>query len=391
MKLLVTFTAHAVEVDGKFCNRSKALLNYTHLLRYRHYVSDVVVVLRSSKSNAIEPSWSRIDGEGISVAPIPDPRTPFGAFLMLPRMISAILRAIKCCDRYYLKFPEPTATAVGLLLLLLRKRYAVEVVADSKEGILCAKEEMPFVRLYASLFDGLTRFLVRRAYCATYVSNYLCRRYPTKRHEHEWVFSSAELNEEIIGAPRSAESFDTEPFKVFAVGRMSAEKGHIYLVRAFKKVLQVGGGTVELHMVGDGPERARLEAEAEHLGIGNCVYFHGYIKRGPELFSLLDEAHLYVIPSLTEGMGRGLIEALARGLPCLGSSVGGIPEYLDSDSLFAARDPEAIAKRIIPLLKNPEKLAKMSLRNFEFSKAFWPEALEAVKNEFWHEVVENCK
>jgi glycosyltransferase involved in cell wall biosynthesis len=391
MRLLVAFTAHGCEVGGRFYNRSKALVNYEHLLRYRSYVSDVVIVLRCKKSDTIDPSWFRIDGEGVSVAPIPDPETPFSAFLQLPAISLAVLRAIKSCDRYYLKFPEPAATIVCLFLLLLRKKYAVEVVASSKEGILFAKKGMPFVRLYAGLFDFLTKFLVKRAHCATYVSNYLRKRYPTKRRDHEWVFSSAELDDETIGSPRSVESFRTEPFKVFCVGRMSKEKGHIYLVRAFKKVLDITSKSVELHMVGDGPERNRLESEAKHLGIGSSVHFHGYIKRGSELFSLLDEAHLFIMPSLTEGMGRCLIEAMARGLPCIGSRVGGIPEYLDVDALFPSGNAEAIAAKIIPLLADSEKLAQMSRRNFEFSKAFRPDALQVVKEDFWRIVIKDCK
>jgi glycosyltransferase involved in cell wall biosynthesis len=306
-------------------------------------------------------------------------------------MISALVKTIRSCDGYYLKLPEPTASLVGLLLVLLRKKYAVEVVANSKEGILFAKKNMPLVRLYAGLFNGITRFLARRAYCATYVSDYLRRLYPTRYPEREWVFCSAELDEQIIGAPRTIESFEAKPFKIFCVGRMSPEKGQIYLVRAFKKVFQAADGGVELHMVGDGPERARMESEVERLGIRNAVIFHGYIKRGPELFSLLDGAHLYVIPSLTEGMGRGLIEAMAHGLACLGSNVGGIPEYLDSDLLFEAGDSESIADRIIPLLNDRQKLAQMSQRNFEHCKAFWPAALQEVKRDFWRAVVESYK
>lgn len=391
MKLLVTFTAHAVEVEGKYYNCSRALVDYKHLCRYRQYIKDVVVVLRCKKTGTAEPSWPRIDGDGISVAPIPDPASPLKAFIMLPNIIRAINRAISLCDRYLLKAPEPTATITGLMLLIRGKKYAVEVVANSREGILFAKKSMPFVGFYALLFDTLTKFLVRRAHCATYVSQYLRKHYPTKSRDREWVFSSVEFDKESVGNPHSLESFNREPFKIISVGRMSAEKGHLYLVHAFKSISEHSDKRVELHLVGDGPERGDLEKEAGLLGLSDKIHFHGYIKKGPELFSLMDDAHLFVIPSLTEGMGRGLLEAMARGLPCIGSSVGGIPEYLPEEALFEPRNPESITTKVLELLNNPKKLAQMSTHNSAAAKAHWPEALNAVKNEFRHEIVENCK
>ncbi len=391
MKLLVTFTAHAAEVEGKYYNCSRALVNYKHLCRYRQYIKDVVVALRCKKAETVEPSWPRIDGDGISVAPMPDPASPLKAFLMLPNIIRAINRAISLCDRYLLKAPEPTATITGLMLLIRGKKYAVEVVANSREGILFAKKGIPFVGFYALLFDTLTKFLVRRAHCATYVSQYLRKHYPTKSRDREWVFSSVEFDKESVGNPHSVESFNREPFKIISVGRMSAEKGHLYLVRAFKRICEHSDEGVELHLVGDGPERSDLEKEAGLLGISDRIYFHGYVKRGPALFSLMDHAHLFVIPSLTEGMGRSLIEAMARGLPCIGSSVGGIPEYLPEEALFGPCSPEAITAKVLKLVNKPKKLARMSMRNFEATKAFWCEALKKVKEEFWREVMENCK
>jgi glycosyltransferase involved in cell wall biosynthesis len=388
MKLLTTHQIHAVEVDGRYYNCSDALVDYNYLGRYRQFCDQLIVLPRCRKADSFNPRWPRIDGNGVTVLPMPDSPTPLNALLTMPALIRTILKAIKACDCYYLKLPEPMATVVGMVLILLGKKYAVEVVADSRQGILFAKKDMPFVKFYALLFDALTKFLVRRAYCATYVSQYLRKRYPTKSPQREWVFCSAELNDDIIGEPKSAERFRTDPFKIFAAGRLSAEKGHMYLVRAFKRVCELADRDVELHLIGDGPQRRILETEAEKLGISEHVCFHGYINQGPQLFSLLDQAHLLVIPSLTEGMGRGMIEAMAMGLPCLGSRVGGIPEYLDSDSLFTPKDADAIADKILPLLKNPAKLAQMSLRNFEAAKAFWPESLKKIKNEFWREIVE---
>lgn len=391
MKLLTTHQIHAVEVDGRYYNRSDALVDYKYLGRYKQYCDQLIVLLRCKRADSFDSRWPRIDGDGVTVASTPDPQTPFKALLAMPAIVFAVLKAIKTSDRYYLKLPEPMATVVGLLLLLLRKKYAVEVVADSRQGILFAKKHMTFVKFYSRLFDALTRFLVSRAHCATYISQYLRKQYPTKSPAREWVFCSAELDDEIIGQPKSADAFKIDPFKIFAAGRLSAEKGYIYLVRAFKIIRDLANRAVELHLIGDGPERCRLEKEAEKLGITDSVRFHGFINRGPQLFSLLDQAQLLVIPSLTEGMGRVMIEAMARGLPCLASSVGGIPEYLPEQVLFAPGDPDAIAEKVLKFLNRPETLAAMSLYNYEKAKAFRPESLKSIKEDFWQHVLAECK
>jgi glycosyltransferase involved in cell wall biosynthesis len=200
-----------------------------------------------------------------------------------------------------------------------------------------------------------------------------------------------ELTEEALGQPREVGDFMNNPFRIVAAGRFSAEKGHIHLVRAFKTVLQQSERPVELYLLGDGPERTRLEHEARTLGLTDHIEFPGFVPRGPELYAHLDRAHLYCLPSLTEGMGRGLIEAMGRALPCVGSAVGGVPEYLPADCLFPSADPEATARKILSVMHDPERLVQMSHTNLQAALAFTPERLKAVKDEFWQAVHRYCR
>jgi len=200
-----------------------------------------------------------------------------------------------------------------------------------------------------------------------------------------------ELTEEALGCSRQADQFSVDPFKIIAAGRFSAEKGHIHLVRAFKTVLQDAGRPVELHLLGDGPERARLENEVRTLGLVDHIRFPGFVPRGSGLYAYLDQAQLYCLPSLTEGMGRGLIEAMGRGLPCLGSAVGGVPEYLPEDCLFPSSNPEAMAQKILSVMDDPDRLAQMSYANLQAAIAFTPERLKAVKEDFWQAVYTHCR
>jgi glycosyltransferase involved in cell wall biosynthesis len=65
----------------------------------------------------------------------------------------------------------------------------------------------------------------------------------------------------------------------------------------------------------------------------------------------------------TEGLPKALVEAMGRGLPCIGTKVGGIPELLPEEDLVAPNDPEALSTRMLEVLADPERRTYMSARN----------------------------
>lgn len=386
MILLTTNQIHVLECEGHSYNRSDGLIGYAHMQQLLSYADAVTVLVRSRKTETTDPRFLRVDGEGVTVAGLPDPGSPAAVIVSIPAMLGRIRRAAKTCDHYHLKLPDATATLVGLYLWATGRPYGVEVVADCRQGILYAKGRLPWVRVAAWALDRMTAFLVKRAVAVAYISRYLQARYPNPYPDRQWVICSAQLTDDVVGSPRSAESFQGSPFRIISVGRLSPEKGHIYLVEAFARICRGTGQPVELHIVGDGPQRPALEQACRRLGVSDKVHFHGFVNHGPGLFSMLDQAHLYVLPSLTEGMGRGLIEAMARGLPCLASAVGGVPEYLCAEALLEPANPDAMADKVLALIDKPGQLAALSGRNFESAAALRPANLEAARHAFWEAV-----
>lgn len=109
--------------------------------------------------------------------------------------------------------------------------------------------------------------------------------------------------------------------RILSVGRLSHEKGHDVLLRAFAR-MAVGGAPVRLMLVGDGPERRALESLAQELGIASSVEFTGVLL-DEALAAEMRAADLFVLPSRSEGFGVALIEALATGLPVVATRSGG--------------------------------------------------------------------
>src|SRR5262249_14373457 len=82
------------------------------------------------------------------------------------------------------------------------------------------------------------------------------------------------------------------------------------------------------------------------------------------------------LASRTEGLPRAMVEAMARGLPCIGTAVGGIPELLDAEDLVPPHDADALAARIEEFLETPVRANASAARNLEKSRAYSASALQ---------------
>lgn len=139
-----------------------------------------------------------------------------------------------------------------------------------------------------------------------------------------------------------------DEWAIFAIGRMSQEKAHIDLVRAFRQ-LRSKGRAARLILVGDGPERAALERAA-----GEGALFTGQVRDTAVHYAAAD---VMVLPSLTEGSPNVLLESMAVNVPVVATAVGGIPEIVrdrESAILTPPRNPGALADAIEQVLLQPE-------------------------------------
>ena len=143
--------------------------------------------------------------------------------------------------------------------------------------------------------------------------------------------------------------------RLVCVGRLSPEKGQAGLLRAIADLGARHDG-VELRLVGDGPERAELEALASELELGNRVSFAGRLSED-ETLAEIARSDMLVLPSFMEGLPIVLMEAMALGVPVVASRVAGIPELVEDGAgglLFAPSDWAGLAACIEQLLTDEQ-------------------------------------
>ena len=140
------------------------------------------------------------------------------------------------------------------------------------------------------------------------------------------------------------------------IGRLSDVKGHTYLIEAFKNILSAFPHA-QLLIVGEGPMENRLKKFVKKNNLMGNTFFIPTVKETAGALSIMD---VFVMPSLKEGLGLALMEAMASGLPVVGSNVGGIKNLIKDKVNGLLVEPEnskGIAEAILELLKNPDEAA----------------------------------
>jgi len=156
-----------------------------------------------------------------------------------------------------------------------------------------------------------------------------------------------------VAGVRQTLGIPSDVFTYFFVGRLNAVKDLGTLLRAFAKLPAEVLGRARLYLVGDGPERATLEAERDSLGLAERVVFLG--ARG-DVAELLPAADAFVMSSKSEGLPMVLLEAMAAGVPCVATAVGGIPQLFGADRGLAVppQDASALAVAMAALARSLE-------------------------------------
>ena len=162
------------------------------------------------------------------------------------------------------------------------------------------------------------------------------------------------------GAPevRRLLGIPTDAAVVGTVGSLYPVKGHAYLIRAARLILE-RRPNVHFVLVGGGPLEGDLRAQAEALGIRKQVHLVGHREDVRRLLGAMD---IFALPSLSEGLPLALLQAMAAGKTPVVTEVGGVPEVVrDGETGFAVppANPEALADGVIRLLESPSVAARI--------------------------------
>ena len=293
---------------------------------------------------------------------------------------ASVASALQNTTAIIVRAPSPIAYLTCRAAARVGRPFAAEIVGDSDQVFSRGAFHHP-LRVPIRWFARSTqRQLSRDAIAVLYVTNtVLQRRYPSQGQCY--AASDAALDDLAFASEDRHEWQPPAEFVLVTVGGLDQPyKGTGALLDAVYELRQRGAG-VRLRIVGDGRLLAHYQRRCEALGLSNVVEFVGQQDRAG-VRTALDSAHLFVLPSLTEGLPRALLEAMARGLPAVATNVGGVPELLPSECLVPPRDAHALATRIEQMMCDQPGRRRFGRRNRAHARTHHERCQSAIRRDF---------
>ena len=375
---------------------TKTVHGYSYWQRYLEVFPRVRVVSRViALAASDEGSGSlaeRVDGPGVTVQSLGDYVGQLQVVLAARRSTALIDDVLRGRPAVIVRASSHTGYLASRVLLARRMAFGVEVVNDPDELFAAGRHGTWLSPLIRIAMTRNTRRLCRSAVSVSYVSRtVLPVKYPASRSAFVTSYSSVELADDAFVGNGSLERyFRRNPELVTVASLDQPLKGVDILIRAVA-VCAAAGMPVTLTVVGDGRLRSIYERLAADLGISRVVRFPGAVPGPIRVREFLDRATLFVLASRSEGLPRVVIEAMARGLPCICTDVGAVREVLAAAWLVPPQDSGALGRRIVAALSSQRELARAAATNLLRARTFRASELQARRIEFCKALAESSR
>lgn len=384
-KLLLACDDYLYCHKGRYYAANKE--KYDFYLRYLRAFESLRLVARCIYEDDINCDRVLINKEEIEYVPIPIYHG-FNEYLKTYSSINSIVKNVVLgCDAAIFRIPSGISYITYQIVKKNNIPYAVEVVYDAYD------EYKTSIGIKAKLINIYIDYYMRQmCYKANGVScvteKHLQKRYYSKREEAFYSsYSSLSLPKSFYSSPRKYPNKRT--FTIAHVANQiqyNGRKGHVELINVVRK-LKDENLDVQLYFAGKDYNNGvfKLQELAKNLNVYENVHFLGYINRY-ELENLLNDADIFVLPTKAEGLPRVIIEAMAKGLPCLTTDVSGNSELIEKCYLFDYNDIDYLKYLIKQFIDNKVLYEKASYDNYNKSLQYEALLLEKKRDIFYNDL-----
>lgn len=384
--------------EGKFIKNSRGDIysvngGFTNVLweRYLSVFYNIRVMARVAYDSGFvgESCWLA-NSDRVSFIELPTYTGP-KEFLNKRQQIKNVIKSNITCDCVYLcRLPGTIGNELIKVLNSRRIPYGCEVVGDPWDVFAPGGVKhllRSFIRVYSryKLYKA-----IGNSCCTLYVTQHMLQcRYPTKSNTFVANVSNVQLFDEQI-AKKPKILFQRDSYNLISVGSLAQlYKSPDIVIKAIAE-LKNSGVVCCLRWLGDGKFRSQMEVLARDLGVGDQIDFLGNVAAA-EVVEYLRLSDIFILVSRTEGLPRAVIEAMAQGLPCIGSNVGGIPELLDADTLVKKDNVDVLVEKIKQMVADLDFTNYQAERNLAESSKYKESLLNKSRVEFYNELIKSSK
>ncbi|MES9851876.1 MAG: glycosyltransferase [Candidatus Thiodiazotropha sp. L084R] len=362
-------------------------MNYDSFCKHFLEVFDEVVVV-GRLFDIEDPAAKPVTGDRARFIPLPSYSGPIQFAKNIIRIIKTLNSLFDSNTVYILRVPGTIPSLFSLMAFLRKAPFATQCVADPADQLGKGSVHHPLRRLFRSLFIHILRWQCQHSVTSMYVTKKSLQiHYPPALNKPTYSYTDLVLNDSsYVSSARSNSSFNINKPVIVNVGMMvQLYKGQDVLLEAVKCCVTLGLD-VSLRLIGDGEYRQYLEDLAVQYGIKDRVVFVGKLLGGDAVQREIDKCDIFALPSRQEGLPRALMEAMARGAPCFGTTVGGIPELLPEECLVPAGNVGALTDKIMNFCKDSKKLVRYSEENFAKAHEYHFEVVSKQRMAFYKDV-----
>jgi glycosyltransferase involved in cell wall biosynthesis len=323
-----------------------------------------------------------LQGERLNVLPLPAPkgndaRRKLSMLAWIPRNLPSMWRSIGKADAVHALVPGDVGMIGMFIALARRKRLFVRHCGTWGNRATAADRLLHRTLLRAA---GKRALVLATGGDATPPA--------PENAAVRWIFSVSLSTADMDALPGAAAWTPGTPLRMVTVGRISEGKNALACIEAMKVIRRVHPDAT-LSVIGEGPLLQALRDKAAASGLDGVVIFHGNLPHA-RVMQELGQAHLFLFPTrVKEGFPKALLEAMACGLPAIATRVSVIPYLLRGDAGIVLDEPDAehVARAVLELTAQPDRIAAMSRRARERSREYttekWQEILGALLRREW--------
>ncbi len=356
--------------------------------KYLKVFDDLYVLVRMKKYEGEDLNkWIISDCENVHFLPLPDYRGPRG-------YLRQYINIRKCMRKYININPDITCAIIrspsplGYLFLNFWKKtgkpYGLEIVANLSDDYYYSIDFIHSI-LYGRLHT-MTKRYARSAKGVAYVTRQvLQKQYPAKGTQEN--YSSIDLPKELF-YKRSPLVKKKDEYVMIHVSTLALDvKGNEQFLQVQKRLREEGYDVTSV-IVGGGQYMKHYINRAEKLGLEPFTRFTGHISEKEKLMEELRQADIFLFPTLSEGLPRTVIEAMACSLPCISSDIPSIRELLDEKWLCQPQDVDGFVKKIKTLMTDVSLYNKTADRNYNIAKEYEYSVLNERRSKFYKKLCE---
>jgi glycosyltransferase involved in cell wall biosynthesis len=368
--------------------------NYAFFRRYLSVADRVIVVARSLEyTGPLDHSWKEASGENVEFALLPPSHGLSGnvatALSRRTRGFYEDLRRRSGSDSVAVVRPP------GAVSLLTSRHWrgplGAELVSDPREAFTAKALGRWWIPLLRPFVVPAIRRICWNARAVSYVTETTLQRQYPNRYGRQFSYSSVELPARLLeaGLVRTMQPYGgKDGFRVVFVGRLFWPLKGLDILLDALAMEEARRIPLRLDVVGGGSLLPEYRAQARRLGIESQITFHGE-RTAADVHRVLLASDIMVLPSRREGLPRAMIEAMACGLPCLATPVGGVEELLPPECILEPESPRFLARRLMETLATPNRLRPMGERNRIRVLSYEAEELQRRRAEFLSTLFEN--